>query len=35
MSITSLTFAGLVLLTLAFYYALPRRAQNFLLLGVS
>jgi len=35
MSITSLTFAGLVLLTLAFYYALPRRAQNLLLLGVS
>lgn len=35
MSITSLTFAGLVLLTLAFYYALPRRVQNLLLLGVS
>jgi alginate O-acetyltransferase complex protein AlgI len=35
MSITSLTFAGFVILVLIAYYALPRRPQNVLLLAVS
>jgi alginate O-acetyltransferase complex protein AlgI len=35
MNITSLGFAGFVVLTLLVYYALPRRPQNILLVGVS
>lgn len=35
MSITSLEFAGFVVLTLFVYYLLPRRPQNVLLLGAS
>ncbi|MBI5957239.1 MAG: MBOAT family protein [Chloroflexi bacterium] len=35
MTITSLSFAGFVLITLALYYALPRRPQNILLLAAS
>jgi alginate O-acetyltransferase complex protein AlgI len=35
MNITSLDFAGFVVLTLLVYYVLPRRPQNILLLGVS
>jgi alginate O-acetyltransferase complex protein AlgI len=35
MSITSLNFAGFVIVTLAIYYVLPRRQQNWLLLVMS
>jgi alginate O-acetyltransferase complex protein AlgI len=35
MTITTFSFAGFVLLTLALYYALPRRPQNILLLVAS